>query len=152
MLASFLLSAALTAHRGGLLAAVRTYNGPDTRAVQLLAGCALACVTVRHLPRLARRAAGRVGPAALSGLVLWVLLVADARATPRLWVVLPAVAALAALVVLVLAVAPRQPVTRPLPVPWFSWPGRRLSYAIYLRTTPCCCCATRCLPRPRPGR
>ncbi|WPU08579.1 acyltransferase [Pseudarthrobacter oxydans] len=120
----------------------RVYNGPDTRADQLLIGCALAVVFKMSEvnPELARRlkVTGRVaGVAAALALVGLCVAVTYPRGEGA-WDVAyrsfaPAVIALATAVVIAAVVSqPKHTLTRLLDAPALSRPGRRLSYGVYL--------------------
>ncbi|ADX74123.1 putative acyltransferase [Pseudarthrobacter phenanthrenivorans Sphe3] len=120
----------------------RLYNGPDTRADELLIGCALALLftTVaegsRFLAAL-QRAARWAGPAAgLALLAAMVLLKEPETAGPwfsAFWSAGPTVLSLLAAVLIgSLVLQPAGFMGRILSHPWLARPGRELSYAMYL--------------------
>ncbi|MFF0156555.1 acyltransferase family protein [Streptomyces sp. NPDC005263] len=122
-------------------AAHRIYNGPDTRADQLLVGALLAVVLARLRaddPRLAllRRWAGRLcWPAlALLGLIAWQVPITEASGWNPVWftVGLLAAAVLSAVVVAALELCPQAWPSRLLSVSAAVWVGRNLSYGMYL--------------------
>ncbi|MEV2214208.1 acyltransferase [Streptomyces sp. NPDC050997] len=122
-------------------AAHRIYNGPDTRADQLLVGALLAVVLARLRaddPRLAllRSWAGRLcWPAlALLGLIAWQIPITEASGWNPVWFTVGflAAAVLSALVVAALELCPRSWPSRLLSVSAAAWVGRNLSYGMYL--------------------
>ncbi|WP_308406569.1 acyltransferase [Streptomyces sp. AC555_RSS877] len=122
-------------------AAHRIYNGPDTRADQLLIGALLAVVLARLRaddPRLAllRRWAGRLcWPAlVLLGLVAWQVPITGASRWNPVWYTVGflAAAVLSATVVAALDLCPRSWPSRLLSVSALAWVGRNLSYGMYL--------------------
>ncbi|MFD3504375.1 acyltransferase family protein [Streptomyces sp. NPDC058678] len=122
-------------------AAHRIYNGPDTRADQLLVGALLAVVVARlraEDPRLAllRRWAGRLcWPAlALLGLIAWQIPITGASGWNPVWYTVGflAAAVLSATVVAALDLCPRSWPSRLLSVSALAWVGRNLSYGMYL--------------------
>ncbi|MDX3457382.1 acyltransferase [Streptomyces sp. ME02-8801-2C] len=122
-------------------AAHRIYNGPDTRADQLLIGALLAVVLARLRaddPRLAslRRWAGRLcWPAlALLGLIAWQIPIAGASAWNPVWYTagFTVAAALSATVVATLDLLPGSWPSRLLSIGALAWVGRNLSYGMYL--------------------
>lgn len=122
-------------------AAHRIYNGPDTRADQLLVGALLAVVLARLRaddPRLAllRRWAGRLcWPAlALLGLIAWQVPITEESRWNPVWYTVGflAVAVLSATVVADLDLCPRSWPSRLLSVSALAWVGRNLSYGMYL--------------------
>jgi peptidoglycan/LPS O-acetylase OafA/YrhL len=138
--AGFLVSRVLLVSGGAPLA--RLYNGPDTRADQLLLGCTLALVFASVSPgsrvHAALQACARwVGP--LAGLALVAaLFVLQEPATPGTWFSVfwsagpTALALLAAVVIGSLVLRPAGLASRILSHPWLANPGRDLSYAAYL--------------------
>ncbi|MFC4395173.1 acyltransferase family protein [Arthrobacter sedimenti] len=120
----------------------RIYNGPDTRADELLIGCALALLftAVRQGSRLhnallsvSRWAAPLAGTALLAALFL--LKEPDAPGTwfNVFWTVGPtALALLSAVLVGSLVLQPAGFLSRILSHPWLARPGRDLSYGMYL--------------------
>ncbi|MEN0083323.1 MAG: acyltransferase [Leifsonia sp.] len=123
----------------GGLGANRVTNGLDTRADQLLFGCALALVLVGW-PSLARwfqRISRFLMWPALAALA-WIALFYPYRTLDpaglayhhRFGFVVTGL--LAAVVICGLATNPASPLTRGLSVRWLSWPGRNLSYGFYL--------------------
>jgi peptidoglycan/LPS O-acetylase OafA/YrhL len=122
-------------------AAHRIYNGPDTRADQLLVGALLAVVLARLRaddPRLAllRRWAGRLcRPAlALLALIAWQVPITEASGWNPVWytVGILAAAVLSATVVAALDLCPQSWPSRLLSVSALAWVGRNLSYGMYL--------------------
>ncbi|MFF5147806.1 acyltransferase family protein [Streptomyces sp. NPDC013157] len=122
-------------------AAHRIYNGPDTRADQLLVGALLALVLARlraEDPRLAllRRWAGRLcWPAlALLGLIVWQIPITGASGWNPVWYTVGflAAAVLSACVVAALELCPRSWPSRLLSLAVPVWVGRNLSYGMYL--------------------
>jgi peptidoglycan/LPS O-acetylase OafA/YrhL len=138
--AAFLLERFLLVLAGAPLN--RLYNGPDTRADELLIGCTLALVLtiVRpgsrfHASLLA--AARWAGPPAALVLLAAVFLLHEPN-NPGLWFSAfwtagPTVLALlAALAIGWLVLSPANFTARTLSHPWLAGPGRDLSYAMYL--------------------
>jgi len=125
----------------------RIYNGPDTRADELLIGCVLALLftAVRQGSRLhSFMVAGArwAGPLAGVALVaaLFVLKEPDTPGTwfNTFWTVGPtALALLAATLIGSLVLHPAGFLSRILSHPWLAWPGRELSYGMYLWHLPC---------------
>lgn len=122
-------------------AAHRIYNGPDTRADQLLVGALLAVVLARLRaddPRLAllRRWTGRLcGPAlALLGLIAWQIPITGASGWNPVWYTVGflATAVVSATVVAALDLCPRSWPSRLLSTSAPAWVGRNLSYGMYL--------------------
>lgn len=120
----------------------RLYNGPDTRADELLIGCTLALVFTAVTPgsrfhAALRTAARRAGPAAGLILLAAVFLLKEPD-TPGpwfsvFWTVGPAVLSLlAAALIGSLVLQPAGFAARVLSHPWLAGPGRDLSYAFYL--------------------
>jgi len=122
-------------------AAHRIYNGPDTRADQLLVGALLALVLARLRadgPRLAslRRWAGRLCWPALAvlGLIAWQIPITEVSGWNPVWYTVGFLAAalLTACVVAALELCPRSWPTRLLSLSAMVWIGRNLSYGMYL--------------------
>ncbi|WP_457945948.1 acyltransferase family protein [Pseudarthrobacter sp. alpha12b] len=120
----------------------RIYNGPDTRADELLIGCALALLftAVRHGSRLhnALVSAARWGaPVAGTTLVAALFLLKEPD-TPgawftTFWTVGPmALALLSAVLIGSLVLQPAGFLSRIFSHPWLARPGRDLSYGMYL--------------------
>lgn len=120
----------------------RLYNGPDTRADELLIGCALALVFTAITPgsrfHASLLAAARwAGPAAGLVLLAAVFLLKEPD-TPgpwfsAFWTAGPAVLSLLAAVLIgSLILQPAGCAARVLSHPWLAGPGRDLSYAFYL--------------------
>ncbi|MDE8585870.1 acyltransferase family protein [Arthrobacter sp. NQ4] len=120
----------------------RIYNGPDTRADELLIGCALALLftAVRQGSRLhnAMASVARWG-APLAGLALVAaLFLLKEPDTPgawfnTFWTVGPtALALISAVLIGSLVLQPAGFLSRILSHPWLARPGRDLSYAMYL--------------------
>jgi peptidoglycan/LPS O-acetylase OafA/YrhL len=138
--AGFLMSRFLLVSGGAPLA--RLYNGPDTRADQLLLGCTLALVfaSISHGSRAhASLQAGARWAGPLAGLALVVALFAlkepDEPGTwfDVFWTAGPtALALLAGVVIGSLVLRPAGFASRILSHPWLANPGRDLSYAAYL--------------------
>lgn len=123
----------------GGVGANRVTNGLDTRADQLLFGCALALVlvgwpTLTRWLRVASRFAMWPALAALAWIALFLpyrtLDAAGLAYHDRLGFVVTGL--LAAVVVCGLATNPHSILTRGLSVRWLRWPGRNLSYGFYL--------------------
>ncbi|MGW2964599.1 acyltransferase family protein [Streptomyces sp. NPDC001220] len=119
----------------------RIYNGPDTRADQLLVGALLAVVMARLRaddPRLAllRRWAGRLGwPAlALLGVIAWQIPITETTGWSPVWYTVGflAAAVLSACVVAALELCPQAWPSRLLSLAAPAWVGRNLSYGMYL--------------------
>jgi peptidoglycan/LPS O-acetylase OafA/YrhL len=123
-------------------AAHRVYNGTDTRADQLLAGALVAVLLARLRaddPRLARLRVwtGRLAWPLLGSLLLVAWQVPVTRHTgwwTPLWYTagLLAMAALSATLLTDLELRPRARLSRLLSLPVLAWPGRNLSYGLYL--------------------
>ncbi|WP_255482132.1 acyltransferase [Pseudarthrobacter sp. NBSH8] len=138
--AGFLVSRFFLVSGGAPLA--RIYNGPDTRADELLLGCALALVLTSISPgsRLhisLQTGVRRFGP--LAGLALLVAVFALKEPSEPgawfhvIWTAGPtALAMLAALVIGWLVLQPDSLISKILGHRWLSGPGRDLSYGIYL--------------------
>ncbi|MFI6020841.1 acyltransferase family protein [Streptomyces sp. NPDC051287] len=119
----------------------RIYNGPDTRADQLLVGALLALVLARlraddpRRERL-RRWAGRLWApaAALLALIAWRIPITETGGWSPLWYTAGflAAAVLSACVVAALQLCPRSPLSRLLSLSGPAWIGRNLSYGMYL--------------------
>jgi peptidoglycan/LPS O-acetylase OafA/YrhL len=120
----------------------RLYNGPDTRADELLIGCALAllftCVRRGSTLHCSLQAAARWGaPLAAASLVAAVILLKEPH-TPgpwfdAFWTAGPTVLSLLAAVLIgSLVLQPAGFMARFLSHPWLAGPGRDLSYAMYL--------------------
>ncbi|WP_354146390.1 acyltransferase [Arthrobacter sp. 754] len=138
--AGFLVSRSLLVFGGAPLA--RLYNGPDTRADQLLLGCTLALVFASVTPgsrvQASLQSAARwAGPLAGLALVAAVFALKE-PATPGAWFAVfwsagPTVLALLSGVVIgSLVLRPAGFASRILSHPWLANPGRDLSYAAYL--------------------
>lgn len=120
----------------------RLYNGPDTRADELLIGCALAllftCVRPGSMIHGHLTAAARwAGPAAALALLGAVFLLEEpTKAGPWFsifWAVGPTMLSLlAAALIGSLVLAPAGFLARVLSHPWLANPGRDLSYGMYL--------------------
>ncbi|MFE3163108.1 acyltransferase family protein [Streptomyces sp. NPDC059224] len=119
----------------------RIYNGPDTRADQLLVGALLALVLARLRaddPRLAllRRWAGRLcRPAAvLLVLIAWRIPITETNGWSPVWYTAGflVAAVLSATVVAALQLCPRSRLSRLLSLSAPAWVGRNLSYGMYL--------------------
>ncbi|MET3143810.1 UNVERIFIED_ORG: peptidoglycan/LPS O-acetylase OafA/YrhL [Arthrobacter sp. UYEF2] len=138
--AGFLVSRFVLVSGGASLA--RIYNGPDTRADELLLGCAVALVLspIRPGSRLhvsLQAGVRRGGPLAALALVaaVFALKEPDKPGTwfDVFWTFGPAVLALlAGLVIGSLVLRPAGLASRVLSHPWLANPGRDLSYAAYL--------------------
>jgi peptidoglycan/LPS O-acetylase OafA/YrhL len=120
----------------------RLYNGPDTRADELLIGCALAllftCVRPGSALHGSLQSAARWGaPLAAVILVATVFLLQEPH-TPGTWFAAfwtagPAgLSLLAAVLIGSLVLQPAGFMARILSHPWLAGPGRDLSYAMYL--------------------
>ena len=138
--AAFLLERFLLVLGGAPLA--RLYNGPDTRADELLLGCAVALVLTSISPgsRLhvsLQAGVRRGGPLAGLALVIAVFTLKEPD-KPGAWFDLfwtagpAALALLAALVIGWLVLQPDGLISKVLSHRWLSRPGRDLSYGIYL--------------------
>jgi peptidoglycan/LPS O-acetylase OafA/YrhL len=136
----FLVSRFFLVSGGASLA--RIYNGPDTRADELLLGCAVALVlsAIRPGSRVhgsLQTGVRRVGPFAGLALVLAVFTFKEPTAPGAwfdvFWTVGPsALALLSGLVVGWFVLLPDGLVSRILAHRWLSGPGRDLSYGMYL--------------------
>ncbi|MFJ5266592.1 acyltransferase family protein [Streptomyces sp. NPDC088387] len=122
-------------------AAHRIYNGPDTRADQLLVGALLAVVLAGlrsgdpRLERL-RRWAGWLCVPALGclGLIAWQVPITEPSAWNPVWytVGMLVAAVLSAVVVAALDLCPGAWPSRLLSLSALAWAGRNLSYGMYL--------------------
>ncbi|MDE8668159.1 acyltransferase [Pseudarthrobacter sp. H3Y2-7] len=120
----------------------RLYNGPDTRADQLLLGCTLALLFTAVKPgsrvHASLQAGARwAGPLAGLSLLAAVFLLKEPNETGTwfnvFWTAGPtALALLSAVVIGSLVLRPAGPGSRILSHPWLANPGRDLSYAAYL--------------------
>jgi peptidoglycan/LPS O-acetylase OafA/YrhL len=120
----------------------RIYNGPDTRADELLIGCALALLftALRHGSRLhlalasaARWAAPLTGIALVAALFLLKEPDAPGDWFNMFWTLGPAaLALLSAVLIGSLVLQPAGFLSRILSHPWLARPGRDLSYGMYL--------------------
>lgn len=120
----------------------RIYNGPDTRADELLVGCALALLftAVRQGSRLhtvlVSAARWAAAPAALALVAALFLLKEPDTPGPwfnAFWTAGPtALALLAAILIGSLVLQPAGSLSRLLSHPWLARPGRDLSYGLYL--------------------
>ncbi|MET3709049.1 peptidoglycan/LPS O-acetylase OafA/YrhL [Arthrobacter sp. UYEF6] len=138
--AAFLVERFLLVSGGASLA--RIYNGPDTRADELLLGCAVALVLTSISPssRLhvsLQAGVGRGGPLAGLALVVAVFALKEPNKPGAwfdiFWTVGPtALALLAGLVIGWLVLQPDGLISKVLSHRWLSRPGRDLSYGIYL--------------------
>ena len=138
--AAFLLERFLLVSGGAPLA--RLYNGPDTRADELLLGCAVALVLTSISPgsRLhvsLQAGVRRGGPLAGLALVIAVFTLKEPDKSGAwfdlFWTAGPAaLALLAALVIGWLVLQPDGLISKVLSHRWLSRPGRDLSYGIYL--------------------
>lgn len=138
--AAFVLNRFLLVNAGEPLD--RIYNGPDTRADELLIGCALALLfsAVRQGSRLHRALASvaRWGaPAAGVALVAALFLLKEPDTSGAwfntFWTVGPTVLALlSAALIGSLVLQPAGFMSRIFSHPWLARPGRDLSYALYL--------------------
>ncbi|MDP9986414.1 acyltransferase [Arthrobacter sp. FW306-05-C] len=138
--AAFVLNRFLLVNAGEPLD--RIYNGPDTRADELLIGCALALLftAVRHGSRLhagllsaSRWAAPLAGVALVAALFL--LKEPDTPGTwfNVFWTAGPAaLALLSAVLIGSLVLQPAGFLSRILSHPWLARPGRDMSYGMYL--------------------
>jgi peptidoglycan/LPS O-acetylase OafA/YrhL len=120
----------------------RLYNGPDTRADQLLLGCTLALLFASVSPGSRVHASLQAG-ARWAGPLAGVALAAAVFALKEpiepgpwfdvFWTAGPTtLAVLAGLVIGSLVLRPAGPASRILSHPWLANPGRDLSYAAYL--------------------
>jgi peptidoglycan/LPS O-acetylase OafA/YrhL len=138
--AGFLVSRFLLVMDGAPLA--RLYNGPDTRADQLLLGCTLALVFASVSPGSRVHAALQAGArwaGPLAGLALAAaVFVLKEPDTPGAWFDAfwtggpTTLAVLSGLVIGSLVLRPAGLASRILSHPWLANPGRDLSYAAYL--------------------
>ena len=130
----------LLLYKGLLPSSNRIYNGPDTRADQLMLGCLLAIVLHRRpnlrTSRALRSALSVLAPLAAAFLVAIVAFVpidGPARyAHFYLTAGMTIVALAAAIVIAATVVLERHPLTRVLGARWLSIPGRRWSYSMYI--------------------
>lgn len=137
---AFLLERSLLVLIGAPLG--RLYNGPDTRADELLIGCALALLFTSVRPgstlHLSLQSVARRGaPLAALALVAALFLLKEPD-TPgpwfnAFWTAGPTVLSLlAAMLIGSLVLQPAGFMARVLSHPWLAGPGRDLSYAMYL--------------------
>ncbi|BBA96148.1 putative acyltransferase family protein [Actinacidiphila reveromycinica] len=128
-------------HLWGSGAAHRIYNGPDTRADQLLAGAVLAIVLARLAPddpwrETMRTWAARLwAPAVvLLGLMVWQVQITGNSAwiAPEYTVGFLVTALLAVVLLTALELLPSSPLTKVFSVAPVAWIGRNLSYGLYL--------------------
>jgi peptidoglycan/LPS O-acetylase OafA/YrhL len=120
----------------------RLYNGPDTRADELLIGCTLALVFTAVAPGSRFHAslqstARWAGPLAGLALLAAVFLLKEPDAASpwfnAFWTVGPTLLSLlAAALIGSLVLQPAGVMSRVLSHPWLAGPGRDLSYAMYL--------------------
>jgi peptidoglycan/LPS O-acetylase OafA/YrhL len=112
----------------------RTYNGPDTRASDILIGCLLA-VMLHHRPQLGGRQPwiSFIGVLGFTGLALWTTLVGSRGPLYVNWNILVVLASAA--VVLHLFRCPHSLLSRVMATPVLVWIGLR-SYGIYLIHSP----------------
>jgi peptidoglycan/LPS O-acetylase OafA/YrhL len=130
----------LLLYRGAVPSSNRIFNGPDTRADQLMLGCLLAILLQRRpslrTSRALRGALTVLAPLAaafLLAIVTFVPIDGPARyAHLYLTVGMTIVALAATIVVGATVVLERHPLTRLLAARWLSVPGRRWSYSIYI--------------------
>lgn len=138
--AGFLVSRFFLVSGGASLA--RIYNGPDTRADELLLGCAVALVLSSISPGTRRHVSLQVGvrrsgPFAGLALVLAVFLLEEPT-EPGAWFDIfwtagpTALALLAGLAIGWLVLLPEGLISKVLGHRWLSRPGRDLSYGMYL--------------------
>lgn len=137
---AFLLERSLLVLLGAPLG--RLYNGPDTRADELLIGCALALLFTSIRPgstlHLSLQSAARWGaPLAAIALVAALFLLKEPDAPgpwfDAFWTAGPTVLSLlAAMLIGSLVLRPAGVTARFLSHPWLAGPGRDLSYAMYL--------------------
>ncbi|WP_329371289.1 acyltransferase [Streptomyces sp. NBC_00669] len=122
-------------------AAHRIYNGPDTRADQLLAGAVLAIVLARLAPDDPWRETMRTWSArlwvpafALLGLMAWQLQITGDSAwiAPEYTIGFLVTALLAVVLLTSLELLPGSPLNRVLSLAPLAWIGRNLSYGLYL--------------------
>lgn len=138
--AAFLLERSLLVLAGAPLG--RLYNGPDTRADELLIGCALALLFTSIRPGSTlhgslRSAARKGAPLAALTLVAALFLLKEPDTPGRwfdvFWTAGPTVLSLlAAMLIGSLVLQPAGFMARVLSHPWLAGPGRDLSYAMYL--------------------
>ncbi|SLK00130.1 acyltransferase family protein [Arthrobacter sp. P2b] len=120
----------------------RLYNGPDTRADELLIGCALAllftCVRRGSPLHGSLQAAARWGAPLAAAIVVAAVFLLKEPDTPGpwfgvFWTAGPTVLSLlAATLIGSLVLQPAGFMARFLSHPWLAGPGRDLSYAVYL--------------------
>jgi peptidoglycan/LPS O-acetylase OafA/YrhL len=126
----------LTRSEGATAAYYRIFNGPDTRAVQLLVGGLVAVAVGSSATGRARRilapVAGLLAPFALGFLVWWVLAVPPSEYYRNEAAAMPLIALASAVLIVALATRPRHAVTRLLGARWLSVAGARYSYSLYL--------------------
>jgi peptidoglycan/LPS O-acetylase OafA/YrhL len=128
-------------HLWNSTAAHRIYNGPDTRADQLLAGAVLAIVLARLAPDHPWRERMRVWSARLwapafvvLALMVWQVQITGRSAwnAPEYTIGFLVTALLAVVLLTSLELLPRSPLTRVLSLAPLAWVGRNLSYGLYL--------------------
>ncbi|WP_435136128.1 acyltransferase family protein [Actinacidiphila sp. bgisy144] len=122
-------------------AAHRIYNGPDTRADQLLAGAVLAILLARLAPddpwreKLRTWAARLWVPAfVLLGLIVWQVQITGHSAwiAPEYTVGFLVTALLTVVLLTALELLPGSPLAKVLSIAPLAWIGRNLSYGLYL--------------------
>ena len=138
--AAFLLERFVLVMAGAPLG--RLYNGPDTRADELLIGCALAllltCIRPGSRAHLSLQAVARRAALPSALILLAALFLLEEPHTPGLWfsafwTLGPTVLSLLTAVLLgSLVLQPAGFMARFLSHPWLAGPGRDLSYGMYL--------------------
>ncbi|HLW93860.1 MAG TPA: acyltransferase, partial [Solirubrobacteraceae bacterium] len=127
-------------YKGLIPSSNRIYNGPDTRADQLMLGCLLAIVFYRRpaLPasQALRRALTVLAPLSAAFLVA-IVTVVPIDGPPRyahfyLTIGMTLVALAAAILIASTVVLERSPLTRLLGARWLAVPGRQWSYSMYI--------------------
>ncbi len=131
---SVLDSVLITVFNGALTSEVRIYNGPDTRAVQLLVGCLLATVLHSHggAARALTAAARVLAWPAAAVLVAWAALVPNYKYNAHLWLTMPLIAVVAGCLIVSFAENATHPLTKVLGNRRLALVGARHSYSFYL--------------------
>jgi peptidoglycan/LPS O-acetylase OafA/YrhL len=150
---SIAIAVAWVGAEGANAASYRIYNGPDTRAVQLLAGCLLAIIVdggdeLARVRAVVLRLCRLTVPLALAFLVAWGGWAHETTYNYYAALALPAVAVATAVVIAVVITAHEHPLSRVLGARWLGAAGRRYSYSLYLWHFPAIILLARHMPGP----